>query len=366
MNFEQLLQTFEQTHNYLQGYAVSAINQSLTIRNWLYGYYIVEFTKNGEDRAKYGDKLLTALAADLKRKKIKGLSQRNLYNCCQFYLTYPSIRQLLPDKELPKSILQTLSAKSEITKQDQEDTGVPPQLLIVRLSYSHLVELIGEKDPDKRTFYEIEAIKGNWSVRELKRQMGSLMYKRTGLSKNKKDLLAKTNATALRKTPEELIRDPYIFEFLDLPQQEEFSEDDLEAALLDRLQAFLMEMGRGFCFEARQKRITVDNEHYYIDLVFYHRILKCHVLIDLKIRKFKHMDAGQMNFYLNYYRENELADDDELPIGILLCTDKEEATVKYAIGNLDNKVFVSRYKVELPTEEELKNLIEEGKRLLGA
>ncbi|MEE9463292.1 MAG: PDDEXK nuclease domain-containing protein [Bacteroidales bacterium] len=365
MNFEQLIQVFEQAHNYLQESAVSAVNQSLTIRNWLFGHYIVEYEQNGEDRAKYGDKLLATLAKDLKSKGIKGLSQRNLYNFCQFYLTYPDISQLVANTELPKAILQTLSAKSEIVKQENENIGVAPQLLISRLSFSHIIELIGEKDPTKRAFYEIESIKGNWSIRELKRQMGSLMYERTGLSKYKKGLLTKTGAKARRLKPEEVIRDPYVFEFLGLPPRDEVSEDDLETALLDHLQAFLMEMGRGFCFEARQKRITVDNEHFYIDLVFYHRILRCHVLIDLKIRKFKHTDAGQMNFYLNYYLDNEMEEGDELPIGILLCTEKDESTARYALGNLDNKVFVSRYKVALPTEEELQKLIEEGKRLLG-
>ncbi len=365
MVFEELIRSIYQAHEYLKNRAVSAVNQSLTIRNWLYGYYIVEYEQNGKDRAKYGDKLLTVLAKNLKSKGLKGLSQRNLYNFCQFYLTYPDIVLVLSDKELPKAILQTLSAKSEILKQENKNIGVAPHLLIGRLSFSHIIEFIAEKDPTKRAFYEIESIKGNWSVRELKRQMGSLMYERTGLSKDKKGLFTKTSANASQLKPEEVIKDPYVFEFLGLPQKDEVSEDDLETALLDHLQAFLMEMGRGFCFEARQKRISVDNEHFYIDLVFYHRILKCHVLIDLKIRKFKHTDAGQMNFYLNYYLDNEMMVDDELPIGILLCTEKDESTARYALGNLEHKVFVSRYKVSLPTEEELQNFIDKGKRLLG-
>lgn len=271
------------------------------------------------------------MAKDLKSKVIKGLSQRNLYNFSQFYLTYPNVIQFLSDKELPKAILQTLSAKSEIVKPGNKNIGVAPQLLIGRLSFSHIIELIAEKDAMKRAFYEIEAIKGSWSVRELKRQMGSLIYERTGLSKDKRGLLTKTNAIARMLEPEKVIRDPYVFEFLGLPQKDEVSEDDLERALLDHLQALLMEMGRGFCFEARQKRITVDNEH----------------------------------FYLTYYLENELEEGDELPVGILLCTEKDESTARYALGNLDNKVFVSRNKVSLPTEEELQKLIETGKRLLS-
>jgi predicted nuclease of restriction endonuclease-like (RecB) superfamily len=364
VDFEQLVWSIQEAHNYLRSRAVSAVNQSLTIRNWIFGHYIVEYELNGKDRAKYGDKLLVELSKKLKAKGLKGLSQRNLYSYCQFYLIYPGIAQLLSDIELPDSILQTLSANSAIGKQ-LKNIGVDPQILISKLSFSHIIELIAEKDPMKRAFYEMESIKGNWSVRALRRQMGSLMYERTGLLKGKNGTSIRTGSKTLRLKPEEVIRDPYVFEFLGLHERNEISEDVLERTLLDQLQALLMEMGRGFCFEARKKRITVDNEHFYIDLVFYHRILKYHILIDLKIRKFKHTDAGQMNFYLNYYLENEREKGDELPIGILLCTKKDESTARYALGNLDNKVFVSRYKVALPTEEELQKLIDHGKRLLG-
>jgi predicted nuclease of restriction endonuclease-like (RecB) superfamily len=358
MNFEQLIKAFEQANEYLQEKAVSAVNQSLTMRNWLFGHYIVEYEQNGEDQSKYGEKLLNSLSRKLQNSGVKGVSITNLKLCRQFYITYPQIGQSLPDQSLKKS----LSEKSgDINKSNE---GIDGAIILSRLSFTHIIELLTIEDPLKRLFYEVETLKGNWSVRELKRQTGSLLYERTGLSLDKKSLLQTVNKKAIPARKEDIIRDPYIFEFLGLPQKDEVSESDLETALLNHLQEFLMELGNGFCFEARQKRITVDNEHFYIDLVFYHRILKCHVLIDLKVRKFTHIDAGQMNFYLNYYRENEMYDGDDLPIGILLCTDKDEATVKYAIGNIANKVFVSRYKVALPSEKELEQFIKRDKKAL--
>ncbi len=359
MNFEQLIQAFEQANEYLQGKAVSAVNQSLTIRNWLFGHYIVEYEQSGEDRAKYGDKLLNSLSWKLQNSGVKGVSITNLKLCRQFYITYPQIGQSLPDQSLRK----LLSVKSGDDRKSNE--GIDGAIILSRLSFTHIIELLTIEDPLKRLFYEVETLKGNWSVRQLKRQTGSLLFERTGLSLNKKGLLQTVNKKAVPARKEDIIRDPYVFEFLGLPRKDEVSESDLETTLLNHLQEFLMELGNGFCFEARQKRITVDNEHFYIDLVFYHRILKCHVLIDLKIRKFVHTDAGQMNFYLNYYRANEMYDGDDLPIGILLCTDKDEATVKYAIGNMDNKVFVSRYKVALPSEKELEQFIKRDKKALG-
>lgn len=362
MNFEQLIQAIGQTHDHLQQKAVSAINRSLTIRNWLIGLYIVEYEQNGEDRAQYGEGILQKTASSL--RSVKGISVTNLKLYRQLYLSYPSIGQTLSDQSLPAPILQTLSARSVTLSRsdDKEHLGVRPELLIDRLSYSHMVELIQETEPWKRAFYEIEAIKGNWSVRELKRQVGSLLYERTGLSKNKKRLVQLTNEKAMPLTARDIIRDPYVFEFLGLKEQEVLEESKLEAALLDHLQQFLLELGKGFCFEARQKRILIDGEYYRIDLVFYHRILKCHVLIDLKTGKFSHTDAGQMNVYLNYYRDNETVQGDGPPIGIILCTNKSGSLVKYATTGIDNQLFVSKYKIALPSEAELKQFIEEGRK----
>ncbi len=362
MNFKQLILACEQAQNYLQGTAVSAVNQSLTIRNWLFGHYIVEYEQNGEDRATYGTELLKKLTEKL---NIKGLSDRSLRNCRQFYLVYPQITMALSDLSLPLSIWQTASAKSMKELKSSGIKGVDPKLLLSKLSFSHIIELAREEDPLKRSFYEIQAIQGNWSVKELQRQMGSLLYERTGLSTDKKGLILDTNKKAEPSTPEGIMRDPYVFEFVGLEPKEKFAETELEEALINHLQVFLLELGKGFCFEARQKRLTIDGEYYYVDLVFYHRILKCHVLIDLKTRKFKHTDAGQMNFYLNYYRDNEISKDDHPPIGIVLCTDKKSSTVKYATGSLDNQLFVSRYQVQLPTAKELEEFIKRDIKMMG-
>ena len=363
MNFEQLIRAFEQAHNYLRDNAVSAVNQSLTIRNWLFGQYIVEYEQKGEDRAKYGTELLKTIADRLKSRNIEGVSDRSLRNCRQFYLVYPGVTQALPKFALPDPIWQTASAKSE--KTIERAGGVETVMLVSRLSFSHIIELTREEDDLKRAFYEIQAIKGNWSVAELKRQMGSLLYERTGLSTNREGLVKDVHKKAELSTPVGIMRDPYVFEFVGLKPKEKFTESELEDALIEHLQVFLLELGKGFCFEARQKRLIIDGEYYYVDLVFYHRILKCHILIDLKTRKFHHTDAGQMNFYLNYFKDNETSSTDNPPIGIILCTDRRTSTVKYATGSLDNQLFVSRYKVQLPTVEELEEFINQDVKMLG-
>jgi len=360
MNFEQLVQAISETHHYLQQKAVSAVNQSLTMRNWLIGLYVVEYEQKGKDRAQYGGKLLASIAEILKQKGMKGLAERNLAHCRLFYQVYPQVGHSLHDEFLPKPILQLLTAKSE-NKEKSTPIEVTTELLINRLSFTHIVELIKEEEDIKRTFYEIQAIKGNWSVKELQRQMGSLLYERTGLSKNKDKLIELTNDKALQLTPQNIIRDPYIFEFLGLKEQEVLQESELEEKLLGHLQQFLLELGKGFCFEYRQKRILIDDDYYRIDLVFYHRILKCHILIDLKTGKFNHADAGQMTAYLNYYKEHEKMENDNPPIGIILCTNKGQSLVKYAT-TAENQLFVSKYKLVLPSEKELAKFIEEGQK----
>lgn len=364
MNFEQLIQAFEQTHIFLQEAAVSTVNQSLTVRNWLFGQYVVEYEQNGEDRAKYGAELLKNIAENLKDKNIKGLSDRNLRNCRQFYLVYPNVSLALSEFALPGSIWQTASAKLNKGLEHGENKGVEASVLLSRLSFSHIIELAREDDALKRAFYEIQAIKGNWSVVELQRQMGSLLYERTGLSANKEGLIEDLNKEAEPLTPTGIMRDPYIFEFVGLKPKEKFTESKLEEALVEHLQVFLLELGKGFCFEARQKRLTIDGEYFIIDLVFYHRVLKCHILIDLKTRKFKHTDAGQMNFYLNYFKDNEMCEEDNAPIGIVLCTDKKSSTVKFATGSLDNQLFVSRYQIQLPSVTELEEFIRQDFKIL--
>lgn len=230
--------------------------------------------------------------------------------------------------------------------------------VILRFSWTHLIELIRIDDPLKRAFYENECLKSNWSVRQLQRQIGSLLFERTGLSKNKAAVIKRARSQEPQQTIADLIRDPYVLEFTGLGERPEYTESDLETALLNHLQKFLLELGAGFLFEARQRRITVGREHDYIDLVFYHRHLRCHVLLDLKIRAFKHGDAGQMNFYLNWWRENVTAPGEQPPVGVILCSDKDHTKVQFATAGMSNKLFVSRYLTALPSAEKLQRFVE--------
>ena len=370
MKFKQLIDIIRKTHFSLQQRAVSAVDRNLTVRNWLIGFYIAEFEQNGEDRAVYGDKLIDKIAESVKH--IKGLSARNLNLFRQFYFTYPQIMQTvsaeLRSSDLGKfevnfkkstlRIVQTLSAQLQ-QAENKELIGVSPNGLITNLSFSQFAELIRLDDTLKRAFYEIECIKGNWSVRELKRQITSLYFERSGLSKDKTKLSEYAQNSAITLAPKDIIQDPFFFEFLGLKDKDIVKESDLEKALLDNLQDFILELGRGFCFEARQKRITIGGEYFFIDLVFYHRILKCHVLIELKIKAFNHVNLGQLNTYLNYFKKNEMQADDSPPVGILLCTDKNQSLVEYATAGIDNNLFISKYQVALPAKEELQKFIED-------
>ncbi|MEZ0374417.1 MAG: YhcG family protein [Candidatus Sericytochromatia bacterium] len=355
MQFEQLMTCLTETHQALQHHARKTIDTALVLRNWLFGCYLVEYEQNGEDRAVYGQRLLKETAKRLKQQGVSGMSATSLKLCRQLYFSYPQIGQTVSDQfrmPLPPA-MQDLPEKA-LASQSAGIPVLPPAELLKRLTFSHFIELVKLDDSLQRAFYELECLKGNWSVRDLRRQIGSLLYERTGLSKDKDQLLKLTHQQALPPRSEDIIREPYVFEFLGLKEREVYQEHQLESALIRHLQDFLLELGRGFCFEARQKRITVDQEYYAIDLVFYHRLLKCHVLIELKNRKFHHQDAGQLNFYLNYYRSYEMSEGDNPPIGILLCTARDHEHVEFATSGLDNQIFVSKYKVALPSEEELR------------
>jgi len=241
---------------------------------------------------------------------------------------------------------------------------VEPIKLLTNLSFSHFSELIKIDDKVKRTFYEIECIKGTWSVRELRRQINSLFYERAGISKNPEKLIKITQNSAEKQNFEEIVKSPFIFELLGLKTKDIVLESDLEQAIMDNLQNFLLEFGNGFCFEARQKRILIEDEYFTIDLVFYHRILHCHVLIEVKIDEFKHKYIGQLNAYLEHYKRNEMHEGDKLPVGILLVTNKNSTLVEYAKGTMDNQLFVSKYLLELPKKEELIKIIENETRKL--
>lgn len=345
-SFEHLTQLVEQVHNSAYSSSVKAINRFATIRNYIIGYYIVEYEQNGSDRAKYGDKLLKRLADRINKR---GINETLLKVSRAFYNNYPLVRLYLEGKSATLS--HQLSDEKSATPSHQFAT--PADKLISQLSFSHIREILTVDDPLVRFFYETECIKCCWSVKELRRQIATNLYFRAGVSKNPELLLQRTE---INTTPALTIKDPFSFEFLDL-RPEAFTETDLENALISHLQDFLLEMGKGFCFEARQKRIIIDDEYYFADLVFYNRILHCNVIIELKDDEFKHADISQLNAYVSYYRENEMSEGDNPPIGILLCTRKGEKMVEYALAGMDNNLFVSTYMLTLPDKEILREFI---------
>jgi len=371
MTFEILAKNIEGIQAALQQQAAHAVNLSLTARNWLMGCYIVEFEQNGEDRAQYGAKLLKRLE---ERLQTKGLTERRFREFRRLYLVYPQLgkevlnyvgAQTYAAIALPEEIRRTSSAESENTairrlmsaELAQQTWQVPAEKLFYRIPLSHLTLLSKIEDPIKRAFYEIETIKGCWTYDELDRQISTLYYERSGLSKDKESLSKLVNQATNALAPKDVLHNPVSLEFLDLEQSEKTDETDLETAILDKLQDMLMELGNGFCFEKRQKRILIDGDYFKIDLVFYHRVLKCHFLVELKVDKFSHVYASQLNMYLNYYKHEVMVADDNPPIGLLLCTDYNETVVKYATGGLDPNIFVQKYHIKLPTEEELKAFI---------
>ncbi len=361
-DFESLVSLIVHIHHQTQETAAKAVNVALTLRNWLIGYRIIEFEQQGRDRAAYGERLLPALATRLAAAGLKRVDPRELRRFRLLYVAYPQIRETLTPELLARSAAQALLPLLHIAPLVKRETLSPessPSLpdLLQRLSFSHLCELLELADETQRRFYEIECIRGNWSVRELRRQIASLYYQRSGLSHDQTKLSAMAHAAADTLQPTHIIRDPYIFEFLGLRSRDVMAESDLEDALLDRLQDFLLELGHGFCFEARQKRILIGDEHFFIDLVFYHRVLKCHVLVELKTDAFRHEHLGQLNTYVAYYKKHQMTAGDLPPIGILLCTRKNDALVEFALGDLSNQVFVSRYAVELPKKAEMERFI---------
>ena len=389
MNYESLVGRINLIQDALQAQAAHAVNLSLTARNWLVGYYIVEFEQHGEDRAKYGEKLLKRLAESINRK---GFDPRRLREFRQLYLVYPILGeevvkyikvnqpQLLesdafPIWRLPSAKLQSFDNQGDekwrTPSAKLEEWATAPERLFNRLNYSCLLYLSSIDEPLKRAFYEQETIRGCWTVTELDRQVSSQYYERMGLSKDKKALQRLTAKNAQQVTPKEILHNPVTLEFLGMEQQDVYTETKLETAILNNLQRFIMEMGRGFCFEHRQKRILIAQDYFKADLIFYHRILKCHVIIDLKIDRFRHEYASQLNLYMNYYKHEVMQADDNPPVGILLCTDYGETTVQYATEGLSQNLFVSKYRLQLPSEDEirkymLENISEEEFRQLKA
>jgi len=402
MQINKLISNIQQLSNSFQQSAISAVNVHLTIRNWLIGFYIVEFEQQGEDRAKYGEKLLQNLAEKLNEE---GFSYRNLKLFRQFYVTYPQVADYLPvffqrnvqiwhslsaKLQLPENkdiaIGQSVIAKSEKTDiaiwqtpsaqlQLSENKGIaighslsaqfeninipliPVEKFITKLSFTHIKQLLPIENPLKRLFYEIECIKGTWSVRELKRQIDTLFYERSGMSEKPELLNQIVQEKTEKLLPANVIKTTSFFEFLGVKSKDVVYESDLEKALIEHLQEFILELGDGFCFEAQQKRILIGDEYFYCDLVFYHRILKCHVLVELKIGQFEYEHIGQLKTYINYYRKEIMRQDDNPPVGILLVTDKNNALIEYAFADSDKDIFVSKYALELPTKQQLADFI---------
>lgn len=333
--------------------AARSVNAVMTATYWEIGRRIVEYEQRGEKRAEYGEALLKRLANDLVERFGRGFGLSNLKQMRKFYLAYET-----------RGKSQTASGfLGEPIAAFQTQLSISPTLSTrFPLSWSHYNRLLVLNEPHKRDFYEEESRRAGWSVRQLDRQVNSMLYERVALSRKKGELLRNAERSGTVATPEEEIKDPYVLEFLNLP--EPHSEKDLESALIHHLADFLLELGYGFTFVARQKRLQVGSASYYLDLLLYHRRLRCLVAIDLKVGEFTHADAGQMNLYLNYLRENEMLDGESPPIGLILCAEKDEAVAHYALGNLTNQVFASRYQMELPDPALLKREIEKERRRL--
>ena len=367
-SFDELTKIIRDTHDAAQTTAVKAINRMQTMRNWLYGYYIIEFEQHGKDRAEYGTQLLKRLEERVNRK---GLTETLFKNSRKFYRLYPQMVEniigvisptvsdkLLESKDASGLCDTQMTENEHIENSPTVSDGfrTTGQMIISRLSFSHIVEIMTVDDPLARYFYEQECIKCTWSVRELRRQISTNLYVRTGISSNPEKMLSLPSLQG-HDNNELQIRQPFTFEFLGLKANEVVGEKDIENALIDHLQDFLLELGKGFCFESRQKRIIIDDEYYYPDLVFYNRILHCGVIIELKDEEFSHQNLGQLNAYVSHYKEHEMQPGDNPPIGILLCTRKGQKMVEYALAGMDNQLFVSTYMLQLPDKKTLEDFL---------
>ncbi|OGC14345.1 hypothetical protein A2246_03340 [candidate division WOR-1 bacterium RIFOXYA2_FULL_37_7] len=322
-NYKLLINSIGELLSQSRQKAFREVNSILVKTYWEIGQYIVTYEQKSKEKAEYGSELLDKISMDLRQKHGKGFSRSNVFNFRRFFLSYPKI--------------QTLSGF---------------------LSWSHIVELISVENDLARAFYQKECLTNKWSVRELERQINSMLFERIALSKDKKGVLALAQKGHKIAKAQDIVKSPYVLEFLGIPENYRYSERELEQRIIDNMQHFLLELGKGFTFVARQYRITLGNKHFYVDLVFYHRILKCFVLIDLKLGNIAHQDIGQMNMYLNYFKKEEMAKDDSEPIGIVLGAQKNHTLVEYALGGISNKLFASKYQLSLPDKKSLKKAFE--------
>ena len=365
LEFDKLLELFEQTQTVMQSQAARSVDIALVVRNWLFGWYIVEFEQNGEDRAKYGKQLLKKLSSVLSKNMGRGFSVDNLELIRKFYTAHQEIggdnRKSETASRISESITETPSRElikipgttgniSEIWQKLSDKFS---------LSWSHYVVLLTIKSIDERKFYEIEAMENSWGIRELKRQINSSIYERLALSRDKKKVKELSERGHLIETPQDILKSPYILEFLELKEHSNYSEHELETAIIDKIETFLLELGKGFLFEARQKRFTFDDDHFYVDLVFYNRLLNCYVLIDLKRDKLTHQDLGQMQMYVNYFDRHVKLDNEASTVGIILCHQKNDAIVELTLPK-NNNIHASEYQLYLPSKEELKKQLKEA------
>ena len=364
-SFEALIRCISSIHSALQTSAVNAVNRFATIRNWLIGRYIVEYEQCGNDRAQYGARLLSNLVEQL---KISGLNVTLLKNARRFYMQYPqladaanSICPMLSDKfpELSNILSLQLNARP-ICPTASDKFTTPAKTLISNLSFSHIVELLTVDDPLIRFFYEFECMRNVWSVKELRRQISTNLHIRVGLSQSPELAIQKLSEITEHQNSVLQIKDPLALEFLGLNAGEYITENDLEDSLISHLQEFMLELGKGFCFEARQKRMIIDDRYYFADLVFYNRLRHSNVVIELKNDEFKHEYLSQLNAYVSYYRANEMQPGDNPPVGILLCTRKGKQMVEYALAGMDNSLFVSTCQLCLPNKKQLEKFLEDA------
>lgn len=386
VDFESLVKHIQHTSEALQQDARLVINRNVTTRAWLTGFYIVEYEQHGSDRAKYGDKLLKRLA---ERLDDKSWGQTSLKNARAFYLAFPEISQSvigylvqrfgksqalpdllrLPDNHLIEKsqalpdFFEPVPAVTEVSKDGfamlttNGEVMPVPQMLFDRLSYTHITILAYINDPLKRAFYAIESMRGPWSYRELQRQIDSNYYERSGWSKKPELLAMKVNDKAEKPSFREELKSHYVFEFLGLTAKNAIEEDVLEQSLIDHLEEFMLELGMGFCLEARQKKFLIDDRYFKADLVFYHRILKMHCIVELKGHRLDYADMAQLNMYLEYYRRHYMQPDDNPPVGLLLCTEYGKEMVEYVTPNMDPNLFIAQYELQLPSKEKMKEFL---------
>ena len=376
ISLEKLISLFQDTQTAMQNQAARTVNSSLVFRNWLFGWYIAEFEKQSSNRTEiYGKKLILNLSAKLTPKLGKGFSRRSLDQFRQFYEQYPKIRQTLfaqTSHELKavvhhlfkgtelneKKIGQALSAQSlsKLSLSLISNTSSDK----FSLSWSHYLFLMGISNQEERKFYEIESSNENWSLRELKRQFNTSFYERLALSRDKAGIKKLSEQGQLLEKQTDVIKDPLVLEFLGFEEQHRYSETDLETAIIDKLEHFLLELGKGFLFEARQKRFTFDEDHFFVDLVFYNRLLRCYVIIDLKIGELKHQDLGQMQMYVNYFDRYVKLEEEQPTVGIILCKKKKDSLIEITLPAGAN-IHASKYQTYLPDKEALKKQLEEAK-----